>query len=66
MYCLTVYYLVSWTEEEALSTVSEKAIVREDGRPLPPGSLYQVRTGGKLHPASVIASGIIIGSRTCM
>ena len=45
-------------DEDALSTVSSKAIVNNAGGRLEPGCLCQVRSGGKVHEATVVASGM--------
>ena len=57
MFFFSGYYLVSWLEEEAVSTVPAKSIVEEGEKTWLPGSLCQVRSNGKVYGAKVIASG---------
>ena len=58
VYSPTVFYLVAWMEEEALSIVPSKAIVTNSECLLLPGSLCQVRVRGRLYEAKVVTSGM--------
>ena len=41
-----------------MSTVPSKAVLSKPGEDLKPGCLCQVRTGGKLYEANIVASGM--------
>ena len=58
-YCFAAYYLISWIEEDAVSTVPSKSIANDAGGRLEPGCFCQVQSSGKVYEAKVIASGTI-------
>ena len=53
-----MYYLVSWIEEDAISIVPRKSVANDAGGRLEPGCFCQVRSGGKVYEAKIIASGM--------
>ena len=64
LYSRTVFYLVSWVEEEAVRVVSSKEVVNNSEGLLLPETMCQVRTGGKLYDAKVVACFLFTISNT--